>query len=201
MKFRNLAAMTFAPGLLVSPAIAAAPQDKFTPIEDAFYNGTAACEDFFVGLLNHVKLAPNEPGPFDGRGFHNSDATTEDPARAAMLGVGYRRHVYRAAVTENGGQAYAVLSETPLLCRVGGFDNPSYRKSYDYYSTPANGWTRIETKSTTPGAEMQRFSKPQGAMTIWINLSWPTATPAGPNGLTAMASVFVERTPAVTPDH
>jgi hypothetical protein len=199
MKFRSLAIMIAAPSVLAAPVKAAVPQAKFTPIEEAFYNGTAACEDFFVGLINHVKLAPNQPGPFDDHGFHNSDAATENPARVAMLGLGYRRHVYRAAMTENGGQAYAVLSETPLLCRVGGFDNSSYGKVNAYYSAPANGWTRVETQSTTPGVEMLRFAKSQGAMTIWINLSWPTGAGAGPNGLTAMASVFVDRNPITTP--
>lgn len=188
-------------GAFATPAKAAVPQEQFTPMEEAFYNGTAACEDFFVGLINHVKVAPTQPGPFDDHGFHNSDAATEDPVRVAMLGRGYRRHVYRATIAENGLQAYAVLSETPLLCRVGGFDDPSYRKSYAYYSAPANGWTRVETMSTTPGVEMLRFSKIQGAMTIWINLSRPTAAATGPNGLTAMASVFTERTSAATPSN
>jgi hypothetical protein len=177
---------------------AAVPHERFTLIEDAFFNGTAACEDFFVGLINHVKIAPTQPGPFDKHGFHNSDAATEEPARVAMLGLGYRRHAYRASIAENGGQAYAVLSETPLLCRVGGFDAPSYRKSYAYYSAPANGWTRVETQSTIAGVEMLRFSKAQGAMTIWVNLSRPTVAAAGPNGLTAMASVFAERTPGAS---
>lgn len=201
MKLINLATMIAALSVSVTPIKAAVPQEKFTPIEEAFFNGTAACENFFVGLINRVKLTPTQPGPFDDRGFHNSDAATEDPARVAMLGMGHRRHVYRAALAENGGQAYAVLSQTPLLCRVGGFDNPSYRKSYAYYSAPANGWVRVETQSTTPGVEMLRFSKTQGAMTIWINLSWPTAASVRPNGLTAMASVFVERTPAAAPNH
>lgn len=201
MKFSSLAITVVALSVLATPIKAADPKEKFTPAEEAFYNGTAACEDFFVGLINHVKLAPDQPGPFDGRGFHNSDPAIENPARTAMLGVGYRRHVYRAASPKNGGQAYAVLSEAPLLCRVGGFDDPSYRKAFSYYSTPANGWTRVATQSTTPSAEMLRFSKSQGTMMIWINLSWPTGAAAGPNGLKAMASVFVERNPSVTPGH
>ncbi|ARS25968.1 hypothetical protein [Sphingomonas sp. KC8] len=199
MKFRNLATTAAALSLLATPVTAAVLQEKFTPIEEVFYNGTAACVDFFAGLISQVKLAPTQPGPFDDHGFYNSDAATENPARVAMLGVGYRRHAYRAAVAGNQGQVYAVLSETPLLCRVGGFDSQSYRKSYAYYSTPANGWTRIETQSATPGVAMQRFSKSQGAMTIWINLSWTTAA-AGPNSLTAMASVFVERSSPVAPN-
>lgn len=179
--------------VFATPVNAAVPQERFSPIEDAFHDGTAACTDFFIGLFNNVKLAPTQPGPFDEHGFHNSDVATENPARVAMLGLGYRRHAYRATIAE--GQAYAVLSETPLLCRVGGFDIPSYRKAYAYYSAPANGWTRVETPSTTAGVEMLRFSKAQGAMTIWVNLSRPTAA-VGPNGLTAMASVFAERTAA-----
>ncbi|MDB5686107.1 MAG: hypothetical protein JWR77_696 [Rhizorhabdus sp.] len=199
MKSTILATLAAASSVFAAPVRAAVQQEQFTPLEETFHNGTAACEDFFVGLINHVKLAPTQPGPFDDHGFHNFNAATEDPVRVAMLGLGYRRHVYRAAVAENRGQAYAVLSETPLLCRVGAFDDLSYRKSYAYYSAPANGWTRVETLSTTPGVEMLRFSKIQGAMTIWINLSWPAAADAGPNGLTAMASVFAERTAAATP--
>jgi len=85
MKSAILATLAAALSVFATPVKAAVQQEQFTPLEEAFYNGTAACEDFFVGLINHVKLAPTQPGPFDDHGFHNSDAATEDPVRVAML--------------------------------------------------------------------------------------------------------------------
>jgi hypothetical protein len=158
-------------GVFGTPVKAATHQEPFTPSGRSSLQWHCCLRGFLLRPNKSCKLAPTQPGPFADHGFHNSDAATEDATRTAMLGAGHYRFVYRAALAENAGQAYAVLSQTPLLCRVGGFDRPSLRKSYTYYSAPASGWTRVETVSTTPGVEMLRFSKAQGTTTIWINLS------------------------------
>ncbi len=174
--------------LAMATAVAGKPTPgNFTSQDDAFLSGMKACEQFYPS----GPIPADAPGPFTDNGFPMSDIKTENPARVRMLVVGQRAHVFRARFVTSSAEVYAALTESPLLCRVGSFDVASHVKAMAYYASAASGWTKVETASQTPGVGMQRFTRTVDRKELWINVSW-IESGTGPNGLTAMASMFIE---------
>ena len=120
-------------------------------------------------------------------------SATGDEAKVNMLMVGNQPHVYRGAVAGGAGVVYIVLTPSPLVCRVGAFDAAhAHGEALLRLVDPASGWLPELTTSTTPAAGMQIFRKDLGEARATVNISWPAGPQAGPNGLTAMATMVVD---------
>jgi hypothetical protein len=171
--------------------VASPAQIVFPSAADAFDTGIDACEALYAGALRREKRDRSEAGPFSERGFYMS--ASGDEAKVNMLMIGNRAHVYKGSTKDQAGVVYIVFSLSPLSCRVGSFDAPSSEASaLKRLSEPSSGWVARPTTSPSPAAKMQLFDKELVGSRATLNVSWPSGSGVGPNGLSGMTTMILE---------
>jgi hypothetical protein len=163
----------------------------FPSAEAAFETGVKACEGLYAGAFRTERSAPDGLGPFSRRGFYMSGSG--DEARVNMLMLSSVAHVYKATVSGGADVAYVVLTQSLTTCRVGSFGTAeSHGRALAYLTDVKSGWVAKPTKSPSPSAKMQLFQKTLGSTVGTLNISWPSGSGKGPNGLTAMATLTIQ---------
>ena len=154
----------------------------------AFQTGVEACEGLYAGAYRAERSNPDGLGPFSRRGFYMSGSG--DEAKVGMLMLGQKSHVYKATVSGGQGVVYLVLTESLRICRVGSFDSAwSHSSALAALTDPGSGWVARQTTSSSPSAQMRAFEKDLGSWSAVLNISWANDPGAGPNGLSAMATM------------
>lgn len=167
----------------------------FSSASIAFERGILACEEVYAGALRREKSDPGKLGPFSQRGFYMS--ASGDEAKVNMLMLGPQAHVYKGTIKDGAGVVYIVFSLSPLACRVGSFDaSSSQAAALEHLFAPNSGWVAQSSSSPAPSAKMQMFQKYFVGALATLNVSWPVAQGTGSNGLSAMATMVLEKEPA-----